>query len=97
VWTQQYKKLHQSRDTASNWGKRSKTERSGDYSHGDNLPRGNWNSCIGRAVADKHSRSTQTQEHEPPASRARGEHREQSLHGFTVTRARLIAESHKEA
>jgi hypothetical protein len=84
---QHQENLHHRRNAASDWGKRSKAERYDEYDYSDDLPRGNGNSCVDDAIADKHSRSTQAQDKESPASRASREHREQSLHGFTVTGA----------
>ena len=81
---QQNKDLQQSGDAANDGGKRPKEEGSGKDDYSRTLPGGNGNGCIEDAVTKKHPRSTQTQEHEPPACRASGEHREQSLHDSTV-------------
>ena len=94
---QNQENLHHRRNAATDWGKRSKAECDDEYDYSGDLPCGNGNSSIDDAIADEHSCGTQTQEHEPPACRASGEHREQSLHRFTVTDARIGKESHKEA
>lgn len=87
VGAYQNEDLQQSGEAATDRCKHPKEEDSGKNDYSRNLPGGNGNGCIEDTVANEHSRSTQTQEHEPPACRASGEHREQSLHGFTVTGA----------
>jgi hypothetical protein len=93
---QHQENLHHRRNAATDWGKRPKAECHDECDYSSDLPRGNGNSCINDAIADKHPRSTHAQDQEPAAGRASGEHREQSLHGFTVNGARVGGESHME-
>ena len=93
---QRQENLHHRGNAATDWSKRSKAECYDEYDYSGDLQHRNGNSCIDDAIADKHPGSTHAQDQEPAACRASGEHREQSLHGFTVTGARVGGESHKE-
>ena len=73
---QHQENLHHRRKAASEWGKRSKAECYDEYDYSGDLPRGNGNSCINDAIADKHPRSTHAQDQESPACRTSREHRE---------------------
>ena len=94
---QHQENLHHRRNATTDWGKRSKAECYDEDDYSGDLPRRNGNSCIDDAIADKHPRSTHAQDQEPAACRARGEHRKQSLHGFTITGARVGMKTHNEA
>ena len=88
--------LEQSREAATDRSKHPKQEGSAKDDHHRNLPSGNGSGCIEDAVASQHSRSAEAQEQKTPACRASGEHREQSLHGFTIVVSGVRGESHKE-
>ena len=55
---QHQENLHHRRNAATDWGKSSKAECYGEYDYSGDLPRGNGNSCIDDAIANKHPRST---------------------------------------
>jgi hypothetical protein len=93
---QHQENLHHRRNAATDWCKCSQAERYDECDYYGDVPRGNGSICIDEGIADEHSRSAQAQEEEPPACRASGEHRKQSLHQSMVMTARRRGESQKE-